>query len=157
EGLGERGGWIALQRCGATQSNQTPYPSPPKRGRGEFCLALLNGSPKKTAAARPVAPFFLLTLADRRSKRPKPAPFQPRGKVTRSWQYLNRGRQNLSRGRQSQRPATFPRRPQLEQLEDRLALSSAHQVGPNLFVVVDPNQSILMKADPKDHTKLDVF
>src|SRR5262249_22795208 len=72
-------------------------------------------------------------------------------------QYLNRFRQNLSRGCQGQRPTMFQRRPRVEQLEDRLALSSAHQFGPNLIVVVDPNQSILMKADPKDHTRLDVF
>jgi hypothetical protein len=65
--------------------------------------------------------------------------------------------QYFNRSRRSQRPEKFSRRPRLEQLEDRLALSTAFQSGPNLFVIADPGRSILMKADLKDHTRLDVF
>src|SRR5262249_313665 len=55
-------------------------------------LALLSGSlQEKIAAARPVAPFFLLTLADRRSKKAETGHIPTSGEVMRFLQYLNRG------------------------------------------------------------------
>jgi hypothetical protein len=71
--------------------------------------------------------------------------------------YLNRFRQVLPSQARRQRLKKVQHRPGLEQLEDRLALSTAFQSGPTLLVHVDPGRSILLKADLIDHTKLDVF
>jgi hypothetical protein len=74
------------------------------------------------------------------------------------WRHLKRDWTRTSRrpGRAS------TRRPTLEALEDRLALSSATQLGSTLNITVDPGtpsnvRPIGMVVDGTDHTKLDVF
>jgi hypothetical protein len=71
--------------------------------------------------------------------------------------YLNRFRQYLGRGRKGRRPEKLPRRPQLEQLEDRMVLSTAVLTPPILNVVATPGDSILFERDFTDHSKLDLF
>src|SRR5260370_28234943 len=65
--------------------------------------------------------------------------------------------------RTSRRPSrASTRRPTLEALEDRMVLSSAHQVGPTLNIISDPGtathvRSILMEVDPIHHTQIHVI
>jgi hypothetical protein len=80
--------------------------------------------------------------------------------------YLSRIRKYLNSGSRSRRPQKSPKRFEFEQLEDRLALSTATLAGSTLTINPDPGsvsgfhatvREILLEADATDHTKLDVL
>jgi hypothetical protein len=71
-------------------------------------------------------------------------------------------RRRFAGGLQRRQRDRFRSRPTLECLEDRLALSTASQLGPTLNIVASPGpitsaRSILMEVDSTDHTKIDVL
>jgi hypothetical protein len=88
--------------------------------------------------------------------RPVALSLSAKDQIMRLKHFLNRFSRHLNPAREAPRPKKSSTRLNLEAMEDRLVPTTVRQVGPVLTITATPNDTIVMREDPLNHSLLDV-